>query len=105
VKRWQASGLSQRQFCKREGIPEWKFSNWKKLVLRAETEHHHFRAAARIQPMFAPVTIVAQEEPETCSTASACAGSEGMKIVMLTLPAGTGASVLREVIEAVLSKC
>lgn len=29
VERWRSSGLSQAEFCRQEGIPEWRFSNWK----------------------------------------------------------------------------
>ena len=29
---WQASGLSQARFCRRRGIPVWKFAWWKKRL-------------------------------------------------------------------------
>jgi hypothetical protein len=31
VARWRASGLSQRAFCRQDGIPEWVLSTWKRL--------------------------------------------------------------------------
>lgn len=34
VNRWRASGLSQAAFCRREGITEQQFSNWKCRELR-----------------------------------------------------------------------
>ncbi len=30
VARWEASGLSQAEFCRQEGIPEWSLSEWKR---------------------------------------------------------------------------
>lgn len=30
--RWQDSGLSQAEFCRRRGIPVWKFLWWKKRL-------------------------------------------------------------------------
>jgi hypothetical protein len=30
VGRWEASGLSQAEFCRRENIPEWALSSWKR---------------------------------------------------------------------------
>jgi Transposase len=32
VARWVASGLSQAEFCRRENIPEWALSTWKRRV-------------------------------------------------------------------------
>lgn len=34
--RWRASGLSQAQFCRDEGIPEWALSTWKLNQERSE---------------------------------------------------------------------
>ena len=36
VEKWKASGLTQAEFCRREGIPEWKFSNWKCSLQRTD---------------------------------------------------------------------
>lgn len=30
VSKWRASGLSQAEFCRQEGIPEWSLSQWKR---------------------------------------------------------------------------
>ena len=48
--RWEAGGLSQAQFCRRRGIPIWKFAWWRKRL-----------AAERVVPgsSFVPVQIVA----------------------------------------------
>jgi len=29
---WRRSGLSQREYCKRQGVGEWSFSNWKRRL-------------------------------------------------------------------------
>ncbi len=35
VGKWKESGLSQAEFCRQEGIPEWRLSEWKRRVVRA----------------------------------------------------------------------
>ena len=48
VGRWQASGLSQAEFCRRQDIPVWKLAWWRKrLKGQAETS----------ASLFVPVTI------------------------------------------------
>jgi len=32
VRRWQASGTSQAEFCRRRGIPLWKLAWWKRRL-------------------------------------------------------------------------
>jgi hypothetical protein len=32
VARWRASGLSQAEFCRREGLEQWRLSEWKRSV-------------------------------------------------------------------------
>jgi hypothetical protein len=53
--RWRASELSQAQFCRRRGIPVWKFAWWKKRL-----------AAERVAPgsSFVPVQVVASSPAE-----------------------------------------
>jgi hypothetical protein len=36
VAKWQASGMSQAEFCRREGIQEWELSNWKRRELKIQ---------------------------------------------------------------------
>ena len=38
VDNWRASGLSQAEFCRREGIPEWALSEWKRREQRRGTQ-------------------------------------------------------------------
>lgn len=32
VARWKASGLSQAEYCRREGLQQWQLSEWKRFV-------------------------------------------------------------------------
>ena len=32
VEKWRASGLTQAEFCRRDGLPEWQLSGWKRFV-------------------------------------------------------------------------
>ena len=34
---WQRSGLTQREYCKGQGLSEWSFSDWKRRLTRKET--------------------------------------------------------------------
>ncbi len=105
VRRWQASGLSQREFCMREGLPEWKLSDWKKMVFRADAKNRDSGVGASGHTRFAPVTVVVQEglKPSPISLADRC--DVGLEVIVFKLPAGSGASIIREVVEAVVSKC
>jgi len=38
LRRWQASGLSQAQFCRPRGIPVWRFTWWKRRLGAAGVE-------------------------------------------------------------------
>jgi transposase len=31
---WQRSGLTQREYCRRQGLTEWSFSDWKRRLAR-----------------------------------------------------------------------
>ena len=39
VATWRASGLSQAEFCRQEGIQEWQLSEWKRREARAVGKH------------------------------------------------------------------
>ena len=38
LKKWQASGLTQAEFCRRENILEWQFSNWKIQAIKEKAK-------------------------------------------------------------------
>ena len=50
VDNWRASGLSQAEFCRREGIPEWALSEWKRREQRRGTQ----RTGLEAVPTFGP---------------------------------------------------
>jgi len=62
VDRWQASGLSVRAFCRREGLTEPTFHFWKReLRARDETTAASPRPAANspgASPKFVPLTVL-----------------------------------------------
>jgi hypothetical protein len=50
--RWQDSGLSQAEFCRRRGIPVWKFLWWKKRLSTEGTIRpvHRLRRSRELAP-------------------------------------------------------
>jgi hypothetical protein len=38
VAKWKASGLSQAEFCRREGLEQWQLSEWKRFVEVLESQ-------------------------------------------------------------------
>lgn len=36
VKKWKASGLTQTEFCRREGLQQWQLSEWKRFARSVE---------------------------------------------------------------------
>lgn len=43
VEKWNASGLTQREFCRHEGLEERQFSSWKRLVNVARERAEHMQ--------------------------------------------------------------
>jgi hypothetical protein len=75
--RWQNSGLSQAEFCRRRGIPVWKFLWWKKRVgagdevrpvrrPRESPELISRRRAGRGVPSFVPLQVVNSPSAGEC---------------------------------------
>src|SRR5208283_5142578 len=62
VQRRRESGLSQSAFCRRERIPEWKLSAWKKQVGCEEKISQSRSAQVPTSVQFAAVTVVAAAE-------------------------------------------
>jgi hypothetical protein len=42
VAKWKASGLSQAEFCRREGMQQWQLSDWKRFVESRQEEVQDF---------------------------------------------------------------
>ena len=38
ITKWRASGLSQAEFCRREGYQQWQLSEWRRWVEKYETQ-------------------------------------------------------------------
>jgi len=43
VARWRASGLSQAEFCRREGIAQWQLSTWKRSEESGQAKDHQLQ--------------------------------------------------------------
>lgn len=48
MERWEASGLSQAEFCRKEGIPAWKLSEYKRRKRNRDRQRER-RRKARVQ--------------------------------------------------------
>jgi hypothetical protein len=80
VTRWRKSGLSVREFCRREALAEPSFYGWRRELARRETGEHPSRQPARPQSRrvakrttFLPVEVVA---------ANFAAPAAGLEIVL-----------------------
>jgi hypothetical protein len=49
IETWQSSGLSVRQFCKQEGLPEPAFYSWRKKLIGDNTESENQDASPFIE--------------------------------------------------------
>lgn len=66
VTRWRSSGLSVREFCRREALSEPSFYSWRRELARREEGEPVFRRSSRPRPRrtekptaFVPVHVVA----------------------------------------------
>jgi hypothetical protein len=48
---FQSSGLSVKQFCKNEGIPEWKFYHWRRTLKSGTADAKIIPAALSDKPL------------------------------------------------------
>ncbi len=60
LKEWRRSGLTGREFCRRHLLSEPSFYGWRREIARRDREH----IAAKWQPAFVPVRVVAVEPIE-----------------------------------------
>ena len=65
VRQWRTSGLSIRDFCGQEGLPEGNFYAWRRTIAQRDAE----------KPAFVPVQVVA-EPPMLAQPAEAAAALE-----------------------------
>ena len=94
VGRWQRSGLSGVEFCRRHGIHPQRLWYWKR-VLGEATRRRKARAVS-----FAPVQVVDLERAGTASLEVVLTGGE-----RLVLRPGISAELLREVLQALRERC
>lgn len=86
IEAWQASGLSQRDYCRQHGLNAKTFANWLRI-------YRNSRMDAKIPIQLIPVTI----KPEVSSTESLCLrGSNGHT---LHLPANVSPQWLGELLK------
>ncbi|CAE6508515.1 conserved hypothetical protein [Nitrosomonas nitrosa] len=87
IEAWQASGLSQRDYCRQHGLNAKTFGNWLRI-------YRNSRMDAKVKvPMLIPVTI----KPEVSSTESLyLRGSNGHT---LQLPANVSPQWLGELLK------
>ena len=71
----------------------------------ADAKRRDSGAGASVHTTFSPVTVIAQDELATCPVSGAERGELGLEVIVFRLPAGSGVSIIREVVEAVVSKC
>jgi hypothetical protein len=109
VAKWQASGLSQAEFCRREGIPQWSLSEWKR---RYRKEQQGIRAGsprARRRTPFTNVEFAAIDEPSETALANNNSEGRSVKTFIPVVPhalnklidqsrAGTDGSVVAELV-------
>jgi len=107
VMEWKASGLSQKEFCRRRGISDRSFNNWlykspyRERVARILAARSHETPNAET-PRFLPVAVLGEDRHTDTPQASAAPAIEvvlrsGPRIVVT---AGFDAETLRRVVEA-----
>ena len=94
VERWQRSGMSAAEFCRRQGIDPQRLSYWKR-VLDARAQRRRARAVS-----FTPVQVVDLERVGTACLEVVLTSGE-----RLTLRPGVSAELLREVLQALRERC
>ena len=88
IETWQSSGLSVRQFCKKESLSEPSFYSWRKKLTGGDSEQDN-------QHESEPSTFIEVAMPENNSAAIELLLSCGS---ILKIPAGVDAKTLTTVI-------
>lgn len=71
VDKWRASGLSQRAFCKCEGIQEWELSTWKKSEASVDRAKERRTGSGRSARMSTPVPVEIASAHDSTGSANA----------------------------------
>lgn len=109
VKLWQASGLSQREFCRQAGLPERDLSAWKRRILRSKyQEQESPRGNDVMISTFAPVTILGQDEEIHSGNdlgSKPEARDSALEVIVIRLPFRASLPAIAQVIQSVISTC
>ena len=94
VERWKSSGLSQVEFCRKEGLFDWQLSDWKGRIAREERRKKEQVGAVEPKAQFAEVEFAEIYKGGTGSPANAI---EKMTVTESSLRPCTGCRVAAEV--------
>lgn len=94
LSRWEGSGLTQREFAEREGVPYTTLLYW-----RRRTSGRSAASGKRAAPVFTPVRVVS-EEPRTLGVLQL----RSPRGVVVSVPGEVPTEALRRLLE-VLREC
>lgn len=104
VEKWQASGLSQAEFCRQENLDERQLSFWKrKIVVQNNDSSKSSKPVSNNSPLF--IQVEARQEKNLLVPAKISTPCEKLEIAIasnqLTVKVGQSfdSSVLRQVID------
>ena len=104
VERWQASGLSQAQFCRQESCDERQLSFWKwKVIVQSDDSGKSSKLGNNNSPLF--VQVEARQDKNLLAPAKIITPCEKLEITIasnqFTIKVGQSfdSSVLRQVID------
>jgi len=101
VERWKASGLTQAEFCRREGVKEWSLSDWRRRLARRDAAGRGRQIGVKSFVEFAPVTV-RDVDP---NPVTAGAPAPGWEVLAIRVPAAVTPEALRVVLEALRWSC
>lgn len=104
VERWKASGLTQAEFCRREGLQDWSLSEWRRRLARIDAADRG-RRTEREKPSieFAPVTVQDVLEPGPVPDR---VPAHGWEVIVIRIPAiATSPDSVKTVLEALRWTC
>lgn len=104
IARQSASGLTVREFCRREGLPEPSFYSWRRIL--AERDSAAARPASDAndvgQPAFVPLSLIAAPGPASSAPGGFTLELRGGRT--LHLPESTSPERLAAIVRAIESE-
>ena len=105
IERWKASGLTQAEFCRREGLKDWSLSEWRRrLGEKAAMVIGHRSKKTMPAVEFAPVTVHAAPEPTAVATVTDSAVAN-LEVILIRIPDTASSESVRTLLEALRSTC